>query len=438
MRIVSVSVAAHSLKAFTPLPTVAAVTCVAMALFQGVSSGEPRLPLAAAVIALFWVQLDGPFYERRTFLVWHVSALAVIIGTYAMASNYWLLHIRWDLLDLVVAAMILSLLYDLVRAFRAYYALMAVELPPGGIRLSDMYRKNRHQNFTNQKKRLVQPLSLAYALHLSYGGIALGVFFVAWPTFRWLYSTLTGAQDYFADSWIPRAFIMAPTVLFSFGVFLSVVLGAMLLLQRRSSRRLLQAASHRLQSVSGSSLYLRPFEVDARQQQLWKSRFAPKVLFEEAIVSNIRDIGIEVYAVGIPGERLPPLGAVRQYVKNVVSLQGESDWKEVVQSYIKDAQVIFAVHGNSDGYKWELSEIKRQDRIDSLAIVFLPETSLTTSDWQTLELIGVPMAPQRNTEWPLVCVRGHQHDFLMITGSTCSSEAYEVAIEYALTQTRQR
>ena len=281
-------------------------------------------------------------------------------------------------------------------------------------------------------------MSFPYVTHLVYSCLSFGVLIVSWPIFRWLYSSLGGTQDLAVYFGIPRALILTPAVIVSFGVFLIAISAAVVLLERRSSRQLLHAAAQRLQSVSGSALYLRPFEVDARRQQLWKSRFAPKVLFEEAIVSNIRDIGIEVYAVGIPGERLPPLGAVRQYVKNVAPLNEDGDWKGVVQSYVKDAQVIIAVHGNSDGYKWELSEIKRQNRIASLVIIFLPDTSLTTSDWSTLELIGVPMAPVLATEWPLVCVPGHQHDCLMITGNTCSSEAYEVAIEYALFQTRPR
>jgi hypothetical protein len=87
----------------------------------------------------------------------------------------------------------------------------------------------------------------------------------------------------------------------------------------------------------------------------------PKRL-EETIGEELTRAGPFV-AIGKPGERLPQIGAHRLYV-------ADSQWQELVKSYIARSQWIILIAGKTMWVQWELADIVAQRRVGQLLIVF--------------------------------------------------------------------
>ncbi|HKO56575.1 MAG TPA: hypothetical protein VJ276_11910 [Thermoanaerobaculia bacterium] len=90
-------------------------------------------------------------------------------------------------------------------------------------------------------------------------------------------------------------------------------------------------------------LYLRSFHVDVTGFGTWGIS-SPSV--EERLVSVLSQLG-QVGAVGAPGERLPPLGAVRIYA------EGE-DWRDLVIRLMRRARALVIIAGNTPSLEWEI------------------------------------------------------------------------------------
>jgi hypothetical protein len=104
-------------------------------------------------------------------------------------------------------------------------------------------------------------------------------------------------------------------------------------------------------------LYLRSFEADAGQlgdeegpiqkfvRVLSGSRY---VGYEERLVRAVTDIA-PLVAIGRPGEKLPPLGAARLYVRE--------DWQRVVTDLIAASRAVFLRIGHTKGFWWEVRHV---------------------------------------------------------------------------------
>jgi hypothetical protein len=102
-----------------------------------------------------------------------------------------------------------------------------------------------------------------------------------------------------------------------------------------------------------------------------------KSSFEMLIVETLQEIG-PVIAIGRPGDRLPPLGAAREYVQN-------GEWHTRVQSLIKQAGVIVVLLGEGEGLKWELNELQRLQAWPNTLVVVPPWSRPERDEtWNTL------------------------------------------------------
>jgi len=97
------------------------------------------------------------------------------------------------------------------------------------------------------------------------------------------------------------------------------------------------------------------------------SALIPRLLWrrkrlEETIGKELALAGPFV-AIGKPGETLPQIGAQRLYV-------ADTDWQEVVKSYIERAEPIILIAGKTTWVQWELANIVALGLMNRLLIVF--------------------------------------------------------------------
>jgi hypothetical protein len=86
--------------------------------------------------------------------------------------------------------------------------------------------------------------------------------------------------------------------------------------------------------------------------------------FEHFIAGELTRIGPTI-AVGRPGERLPPLGAAREYLAG-------GDWQQVVGTHIRHAGLVVFVLGGSDSLLWEFRAAMTSRPAEGLLIVVPP------------------------------------------------------------------
>jgi hypothetical protein len=90
-------------------------------------------------------------------------------------------------------------------------------------------------------------------------------------------------------------------------------------------------------------LYLRSFEFDGK---ISSTKTLDAKSEEEQLVKVLSKIG-PVVAIGKPGDNLPELGAKRYYME-------DSNWKQKIGEYIKDAKLVIISVAFSEGLWWEL------------------------------------------------------------------------------------
>jgi hypothetical protein len=91
-------------------------------------------------------------------------------------------------------------------------------------------------------------------------------------------------------------------------------------------------------------------------------------------------------AIGEPGERLPPLGASREYLQH-------SDWKAVVQTLIGEAALILFYLGSGESLEWEFQTVMAKGARNRLLALTPPlrDTEAMCARWRGFV--------QANTTW---------------------------------------
>lgn len=126
-------------------------------------------------------------------------------------------------------------------------------------------------------------------------------------------------------------------------------------------------------------LYLRSFEEDKRRGRLYERPplsfgsilFSPllsTLTYEEQMVAALQEIG-PVVSVGLPGQRLPEVGAKRLYIKT-------SEWRSAVLDLMDQAYLVILAMGSSDGLAWELEQARQRlppNRLVLLAPLFVQQ-----------------------------------------------------------------
>lgn len=124
--------------------------------------------------------------------------------------------------------------------------------------------------------------------------------------------------------------------------------------------------------TSAPILFLRSFQDDqlrlqrpwwnltARWQDLWSFRRN----VDEALVDEIAQYG-PVVALGQPGEKRAPFGAMRLYSTH-------EQWQSIVADTARRAQAIVIVAGDSPGVLWEFELLAREKLVERTLLLFRP------------------------------------------------------------------
>lgn len=143
------------------------------------------------------------------------------------------------------------------------------------------------------------------------------------------------------------------------GLITGLLLSAAVWLLRQAMARAAPAAGQVLEEDRRPPLlYLRSFaddEVSVRARwnrqrlRLENLGWPARDRFEEVVTRHLARYG-PVIAVGQPGERVPKLGAAREY------LPGQ-EWQQGVRSRMQNAAVVAVVLGRTGGLEWELAAL---------------------------------------------------------------------------------
>jgi hypothetical protein len=132
-------------------------------------------------------------------------------------------------------------------------------------------------------------------------------------------------------------------------------------------------------------LYLRAFKDDEQAQ--WGDSTEPLfignfVSQEERLVEVLRDFG-PVVALGIPGEKLPGVGAMREYVSH-------DTWQQHVQNYMKNAALVVIRLGvrPTENLWWELKEAAAHVASDRLMLL-VPRPHEYETAWRSTSQSGL-------------------------------------------------
>jgi hypothetical protein len=111
-------------------------------------------------------------------------------------------------------------------------------------------------------------------------------------------------------------------------------------------------------------LYLRAFKDDERTSHPDAS--APSLLSEftteeEHLAAALAPLG-PVVAIGVPGEKLPTLGATREYVDH-------DKWQQHVQAYLKNSVLVVLRIANTKNLFWEFAETIREVSPDRILLL---------------------------------------------------------------------
>jgi hypothetical protein len=219
----------------------------------------------------------------------------------------------------------------------------------------------------------------------------------------------------------------------------SLLIGAVALYLRARRRAALRAAEVLTADARAPILYLRSFDDDKlrvwahgspRRSLVERMLGRRKERFEVVLGWHLWGVG-PVTAVGRPSERLPPLGAAREYL-------GEDHWQSEVEERIEEAQeAITLVLGRTIGLVWELQAIKRLGAADRLLLIIPPvDHDEEDQRWETFEhaasQMGWPIPEPAVRSRMLAGTLDRESSWLVVTGRRRDEYHYEVAIEAGL------
>jgi hypothetical protein len=219
------------------------------------------------------------------------------------------------------------------------------------------------------------------------------------------------------------------------GTVLLVAAVALYLRTRRWAA--LQAAEVRARDGRAPVLFLRSFADD--DLRVW-AHASPRLALVERLLGRRTErfevvLGWHLWrfgpvvAVGRPLEKLPPLGAAREYLD-------QEQWQQEVEQRIGQARAVVVVLGRTSGLLWELQAIERLGATDRMLIVVPPiDDSETERRWGVLERlvaagqVGWPALPPVARSRMLVGILDGKRRWSVMTGRPSDEYHYEVALE---------
>jgi hypothetical protein len=147
----------------------------------------------------------------------------------------------------------------------------------------------------------------------------------------------------------------------------------------------------------------------------------------EEIVSYEADSLGPSIAIGEPGEKLPPLGASRDYLLS-------EDWKTAVSKLIDESALIIFILGDTDSLFWEFSTAIGKRGKNAVLVVVPPLRKQTDLElrWRRFAeanaaLLG-PIFPQQLPRESVVAFFFRQDDPILIVGKNCKWWDYTLGI----------
>jgi hypothetical protein len=120
-------------------------------------------------------------------------------------------------------------------------------------------------------------------------------------------------------------------------------------------------------------LYIRAFADDAHligkadpgEKFVDPTAWAKELRFEEVLAAALAPVGA-MYAIGRPGEELPPLGAVRRYPKGA--------WEDAFRQMHAECALVAVQAGRGNGLTYELIEAFKPKSFKPIVVCFPPDT----------------------------------------------------------------
>lgn len=140
-----------------------------------------------------------------------------------------------------------------------------------------------------------------------------------------------------------------------------------------------------LSSADGPILFLRGFDDDqcnfhrpawnllAQWLDLWSFRRN----LDEAMVDELAQFG-PVVALGHPGDKRTPFGAMRHY-------SADADWQRTLSDAARSAQAIIVVASDSPGVQWEYDLLKNEGMLGKVLLLFRPDEGQTRANRHAAE-----------------------------------------------------
>jgi hypothetical protein len=193
----------------------------------------------------------------------------------------------------------------------------------------------------------------------------------------------------------------------------------------------------RVWDARGSVLYLRSFGADRTRIRATPVRYLldrrGRTYVEEAIARGLRPYG-RVVAAAEPGDRADsaqpadraglkaPLGAKRKRL--------DENWQTSLLQWMRESQLIVSTAGHTEGFLWELRQIKDLALADKLVFVVPPST--TADDWATVaRLFGKPLPQRIDASVVRAVVPGGGDVPQLIISRGARDFDYELAVELA-------
>lgn len=208
---------------------------------------------------------------------------------------------------------------------------------------------------------------------------------------------------------------------------------------RRARRHSLQNVDETLKHDQRPPvLYLRSFLDDrltmsarTANGRVWLERFSPHT-FEEVVCDHLWRYG-PVVALGMPGDKLPPLGAVRNYFEG-------DEWRSGVQELMRQASVIVLALGRTESLQWELERLAASNLLSRTIVVVPPvKPGEVNQRWATLHSTAakamsmLPEAIDAKHTLALAFPAGAPPQ--LVTSTRRDDWAYEAAIDAAVAST---
>jgi uncharacterized membrane protein len=181
------------------------------------------------------------------------------------------------------------------------------------------------------------------------------------------------------------------------------------------------------------ALYLRSFRDDkikmwarATDGRIFLERFL-QISFEELLTDHLWRYG-PVEAIGDPREKntLAPLGAARDY-------ESDATWQQKAIALMRQASIIVAVVGETNGFLWEIDTIVKLGLMSKLILMLPPvDTTNLTERWNNLVNTVTGLNLPRNVDLKHTCAVAFPADqVVLITAKERKDWTYETALDDA-------